>query len=192
MSGFTSAFPSFCELVATWLGGGGQAYTMDYQGRSHTRFDSGHRHLSLPCPAPLSLLFHRDVHPDHVELHRAADDRHALQTLHAVERALFNAPHDRTHGRGPITSDDRHHVAASSHVLHTPTNDQWPYAFDRRKIALPGIDESTWSSLDLSTATTTGPSSGARACSSLCRMNTVRNSGSLLRLLSSALFLSLY
>ena len=56
MSGFSSAFPSFCELVATWLGGGGQAYTMDYQGRSHTRFDSGHRHLSLPRPAPLNSV----------------------------------------------------------------------------------------------------------------------------------------
>lgn len=56
MSGFSSVFPSFCELVATWLGGGGQAYTMDYQGRSHTRFDSGHRHLFLPYPTPLNSI----------------------------------------------------------------------------------------------------------------------------------------
>lgn len=54
MSGFFSAFPSLCELVAAWLGGGGQAYTMDYQGRSHTRFDSGHRHHF--CPSALLLL----------------------------------------------------------------------------------------------------------------------------------------
>ena len=31
---------------------------------------------------------------------------------------------------------------------HSPTNDQWLYAFDGRKITLPGSDESTWPSLD--------------------------------------------
>ena len=36
----------------------------------------------------------------------------------------------------------------SSRVSHTPTNDRWLYAFDGRKIALPGSDESTWPSLD--------------------------------------------
>ena len=61
---------------------------------------------------------------------------------------LLNALHDRAFDRGLITLDDRYRVVVSSHVPHTPTNDQWLYAFDGRKIALPGSDESTWPSLD--------------------------------------------
>ena len=53
-----------------------------------------------------------------------------------------------TFDRGLITLDDRYRVVVSSHVPHTPTNDQWLYAFDGRKIALPGSGESTWPSLD--------------------------------------------
>ena len=49
---------------------------------------------------------------------------------------------------GLITLDDRYRIVVSSRVAHTPTNDQWLYAFDGRKIALPGSDESTWPSLD--------------------------------------------
>ncbi len=61
---------------------------------------------------------------------------------------LLNALHDRAFDRGLITLDDRYRVVVSSRVPHTPTNDQWLYAFDGRKIALPGSDESTWPSLD--------------------------------------------
>ena len=61
---------------------------------------------------------------------------------------LLNALHDRTFDRGLITLDDRYRVVVSSHVPHTPTSDQWLYAFDGRKNALPGSDESTWPSLD--------------------------------------------
>ena len=50
--------------------------------------------------------------------------------------------------RSLITLDDRYRVVVSSHAPHTPTNDQWLYAFDGMKVALPGCDESTWSSLD--------------------------------------------
>ncbi|NJE81452.1 hypothetical protein E0L17_08990 [Olsenella sp. SW781] len=50
--------------------------------------------------------------------------------------------------RDLITLDDRYRVVASSRVPHTPTNGQWLYAFDGRKIALPGSDESTWPNLD--------------------------------------------
>lgn len=55
MSGLISALPCFCELVATWLGGGGQAHIMVYKVSSHTRFESGHRHhiSALPLPLPL-------------------------------------------------------------------------------------------------------------------------------------------
>ena len=61
---------------------------------------------------------------------------------------LLNALHDRAFDRGLITLDDRYRVVVSSRVPHTPTNDLWLYAFDGRKIALPGGDESTWPSLD--------------------------------------------
>ena len=61
---------------------------------------------------------------------------------------LLNALHDRAFDRSLITLDDRYRVVVSSRVPHTPTNDRWLYAFDRRKIALPGSDESTWRSLD--------------------------------------------
>ncbi len=61
---------------------------------------------------------------------------------------LLNALHDRAFDRSLITLDDRYCVVASSHAPHTPANDQWLYAFDRRKIALLGDDESTWPSLD--------------------------------------------
>ena len=57
---------------------------------------------------------------------------------------LLNALHDR----GLITLDDLYRVALSSRVPHTPTNDQWLYAFDGREIVLPGSDESTWPGLD--------------------------------------------
>ena len=50
--------------------------------------------------------------------------------------------------RSLIMLDDRYRVVVSSRVPHTPTNDQWLYAFDRRKIDLPGSGESTWPSLD--------------------------------------------
>lgn len=53
MSGLISALPCFCELVATWLGGGGQAHIMDYKVSSHTRFESGHRHHFSTLPLPL-------------------------------------------------------------------------------------------------------------------------------------------
>lgn len=39
-------------------------------------------------------------------------------------------------------------VTLFSHISHALTNDQWLYTFDRRKIALPGSNESTWPSLD--------------------------------------------
>ena len=61
----------------------------------------------------------------------------------------LNALHDRAFDRGLITLDDRYRVVVSSRAPHTPTNDQWLYAFDGRKIALPGSDESTWPSLEL-------------------------------------------
>lgn len=61
---------------------------------------------------------------------------------------LLNAMHDRAFDRGLITLDDRCRVVISSRVPHAPMNDQWLYAFDGRKIALPGSDESTWPSLD--------------------------------------------
>ena len=61
---------------------------------------------------------------------------------------LLNALHDRAFDRGLITLDDHYRVVVSSRVPHTPTNDQWLYAFNGRKIALPGNDESTWPSLD--------------------------------------------
>lgn len=61
---------------------------------------------------------------------------------------LLNALHDRAFDRGLITLDDRYRVVVSSRVPHTPANDRWLYAFDGRKIALPGSDESTWPSLD--------------------------------------------
>ena len=61
---------------------------------------------------------------------------------------LLNALHDRAFDRGLITLDDRYRVVVSSRVPHTPTSDQWLYAFDGRKIALPGKDKSTWPSLD--------------------------------------------
>ena len=60
---------------------------------------------------------------------------------------LLNALHDRAFDRGLITLDDRYRIVVSSRVPHTPTNDQWLYAFDGMKIALPGSDESTWPSL---------------------------------------------
>lgn len=50
--------------------------------------------------------------------------------------------------RDLIMLDDRYRVVVSSRVPHTPTNDQWLYAFDGRKIALPGRDESVWPSPD--------------------------------------------
>lgn len=61
---------------------------------------------------------------------------------------LLNALHDRAFDRGLITLDDRYRIVVSSRVPHTPTNDQWLYAFEGRKITLPGRDESTWPSLD--------------------------------------------
>ena len=61
---------------------------------------------------------------------------------------LLNALHDRAFDRGLITLDDSYRVVVSSHVPHTPANDQWLYAFDGRQIRLPGSEESTWPSLD--------------------------------------------
>lgn len=61
---------------------------------------------------------------------------------------LLNTLHDRAFDRGLITLDDRYRVVVSSRVPRTPANDQWLYAFDGRRIALPGCDESTWPSLD--------------------------------------------
>ena len=61
---------------------------------------------------------------------------------------LLNALHDRAFDRGLITLDDRYRLMVSSRVPHTSTNDQWLYAFEGRKIALPGSDESTWPSPD--------------------------------------------
>ena len=55
----------------------------------------------------------------------------------------LNTLHDRAFDRGLITLDDRYRVVVSSRVPHTPTNDQWLYAFNGRRIALPGGDEST-------------------------------------------------
>ena len=62
---------------------------------------------------------------------------------------LLNALYDRAFDRSLITLDDRYRVVVSSRVPHTPTNDQWLYAFDGRKIALPGSDETTLPSLEL-------------------------------------------
>lgn len=56
---------------------------------------------------------------------------------------LLNALHDRAFDRGLITLDERYRVVVSSRVPHTPTSDRWLYAFDGRKIALPGRDKST-------------------------------------------------
>ena len=70
------------------------------------------------------------------------------ERLMSSNSRLLNALHDRTFDRGLITLDDRYRVVVSSRVPHTPTNDQWLYAFNGKKIALPGGDESTWPSLD--------------------------------------------
>ena len=64
------------------------------------------------------------------------------------ERLMLNALHDRAFDRGLITLDDRYPVVSSSRAPHTATNDQRLYAFDGRKIPLPGSDESAWPSLD--------------------------------------------
>ena len=56
---------------------------------------------------------------------------------------LLNTLHDRAFDCGLITLDDRYRVVVSSRVPHTPTNDQWPYAYDGKKIALPDSGEST-------------------------------------------------
>ena len=77
---------------------------------------------------------------------RAADT--LSERLMSSNGLLLNALHDRAFDRGLITIDDRYRVVVSSRVPHTPTNDQWLYAFDGRKIALPGSDKSTWPSLN--------------------------------------------
>lgn len=56
--------------------------------------------------------------------------------------------HNHTFNRSLIMLDDSNRVAVSSRMPYTPSNDQWLYAFDRRRIAPPGKDESTWPSLD--------------------------------------------
>lgn len=61
---------------------------------------------------------------------------------------LLNALHDCAFGRSLITLDDYYPIVISSRVPHTPTNEQWLYAFGGREIALPGSDESTWPSFD--------------------------------------------
>ena len=61
---------------------------------------------------------------------------------------LLNAPHDCAFDCGLSELDDHYRVVVSHCVPHTPTNDQWLYDFDGRRIALPGSDESTWPSLD--------------------------------------------
>ena len=77
----------------------------------------------------------------HIKPWSAATPSERLMSSNGI---LLNALHDR----GLTTLDDRYRVVVSSRVPHKPTNDQWLYAFDRRKIALPGSDESTWPSLD--------------------------------------------
>lgn len=61
MSGLISALPCFCELVATWLGCGGQAHIMDYKVSSHTRFESGRRHHFSALPLPLESVLPAQV-----------------------------------------------------------------------------------------------------------------------------------
>ena len=76
----------------------------------------------------------------HIKPWAAATPSERLMSSNGI---LPNALHDRAFDRGLITLDDRYRVVVSSRVPHTPTNDQWLYAFDGRKIALPGSDEST-------------------------------------------------
>ena len=61
---------------------------------------------------------------------------------------LLNALHDRAFDHDLITPDDRYRVVVSLRVPHTLTNDRWFYAFDGRKIALPGNNGSTWPSFE--------------------------------------------
>ena len=91
---------------------------------------------------------HRHSRPAHGEPHQAVGGGHAERATHVVERPPAQPLHDRAFDRDLITLDDRYRVVVSSRVSHTPTNDQWLYAFDGRKIALPGSNESTWPSLD--------------------------------------------
>ena len=81
----------------------------------------------------------------HIKPWAAATPSERLMSSNGI---LLNALHDRAFDRGLITLDDRYHVVVSSRVPHTPTNDQWLYAFDGKKITLPRSDESTWPSLD--------------------------------------------
>ena len=81
----------------------------------------------------------------HIKPWAAATPSERLMSSNGIP---LNALHDRAFDRGLITLDDRYRVVVSSRVPHTPTNDQWLYAFDGRKNALPGKDKSTWPSLD--------------------------------------------
>lgn len=81
----------------------------------------------------------------HIKPRAAATPSERLMSSNGL---LLNALHDRAFDRGLITIDDRYRVVVSSRVPHTPTNDQWLYAFDGRKIALPGSDKSTWPNLN--------------------------------------------
>ncbi|WP_417047025.1 HNH endonuclease [Enorma massiliensis] len=85
------------------------------------------------------------VTASHIKPWAAATPSERLMSSNGL---LLNALHDRAFDRGLITLDDRYRVVVSSRVPHTPTNNQWLYAFDGRKIALPDSDESTWPSLD--------------------------------------------
>ncbi|WP_317416145.1 HNH endonuclease [Thermophilibacter provencensis] len=75
---------------------------------------------------------------------------------------LLNALHDRAFDRDLITPDDRYRVVVSLRVPHTPTNDRWLYAFDGRKIALPGSDGSLGRASTSSTTTTNTSSNDTR------------------------------
>ena len=59
---------------------------------------------------------------------------------------LLNALHDRAFDRGLITLDDCYRVVVSSHVPHTPANDQWLHSFAGRQIHLPYGEEFIWPS----------------------------------------------
>lgn len=74
----------------------------------------------------------------HIKPWAAATPSERLMSSNGIP---LNALHDRAFDRGLITLDDRYRVVVSSRAPHTPTNDQWLYAFDGREIAPPGSDE---------------------------------------------------
>lgn len=92
---------------------------------------------------------HRHPRPAHGKPYQTVGGGNTERATHIVERhfaqcaarpSLRPQPH---HARRPLPRR-----VVSSRVLHTPTDDQWLYAFDGRKIALPSSDESTWPSLN--------------------------------------------